>query len=104
MSLLYIPHEIMQGLDVCCFRTHHAKGVVLRVTQRCCLQWEQESSLPVLINLGHGMVVFSLEPARQNKREKKKKANAVLERKRGNLLKARTKRLLESCLFLKIKS
>lgn len=83
MSLLYIPHEIMQGLDVCCFRTHHAKGVVLRVTQRCCLQWEQESSLPVLINLGHGMVVFSLEPARQNKREKKKRQMQYLNEKEG---------------------
>lgn len=37
--------EIMQGLDICCFWSHHAKGVVLRVTQRGCLQREWEWSL-----------------------------------------------------------
>lgn len=65
---------------VCCLWSHYPQSVVLRVTQRSCLQWEQDG-FPVQINLGQGMALFSVELARQNK-ENKKKANAQHERKK----------------------
>lgn len=72
----------------CCLWAPCLESVVLRVTWRSCLQWEQDG-FPVQINLGQGMALFSVELARQNKENKKRQTQYMKER--GNLLKARTK-------------
>lgn len=73
---------------VCCLWSPCPQSVVLRVTQRSCLQWKQDG-FPVQIYLGQGMALFSVELARQNKENKKWQTRYMNER--GNLFKARTK-------------